>query len=85
MRTFPVVMAALTVAAITLSPQAGYAQMVHFGQINHTPSAELLKLHASNQATIEQALTQPDLPPFATPSPEDGSVFYLEPLPDRLG
>jgi hypothetical protein len=33
---------------------------------------------------MEQALTQPDLPPFAAPSPVDGTVFYLEPLPDRL-
>lgn len=61
---FPVVMAALTVAAIALSPQAAYAQMVRFGQIDHTPSAEILKLHASTQATMEEALTQPDLPPF---------------------
>lgn len=82
---FPVVMAALTVAAITLSPQAGYSQMVRFGQINHTPSAELLKLHASNQATMEEALNQPDLPPFVVQSPDGGSPFYLEPLPDRLG
>jgi hypothetical protein len=62
---FPVVMAALTVAAITLSPAASYAQMVRFGQIEKTPSAEILKLHASNQATMEEALTHPDLPPFA--------------------
>jgi hypothetical protein len=85
MRTFPVVMAALTVAAISLSPAASYAQMVRFGHIDHTPSGEVLKLHASNHAVMEQALTQPDLPPFASPSPDDGSVFYLEPLPDRVG
>ena len=81
----PVFMAALTVAAITMSPAAGYSQMVRFGQINHTPSAELLKLHASNQATMDQALTQPDLPPFVVDSPDAGSWFYMEPLPDRLG
>ena len=82
---FPVVMAALVVAAITVSPQAGYAQMVRFGHIERTPSAELLKLHASNEATMQEALNQPDLPAFAVDAPADGAVFYLEPLPDRLG
>ncbi len=62
----PVVLAAMTVAAIALSPQAAYAQMARFGQIDHTPSAEILKLHASNQATMDEALTRPDLPPFVT-------------------
>jgi len=70
MRIFPGVMAALVVTAIALSPQAGYAQMVRFGQIDQTPSAELLKLHASNQATMEQALDHPDLPPFTFELPE---------------
>ena len=85
MRMFPAVVAALTVAAIAMSPAAAYAQMVRFGHIDHTPSAELLKLHAGNQAVMQQALDQPDLPPFASPSPVDGSEFYLEPLPDRVG
>jgi hypothetical protein len=70
----PVVLAALTVVAITMSPQASYAQMVRFGQIERTPSAEVLKLHASNQATMDEALTHPDLPPF---------VFELPARTDR--
>lgn len=71
MRMIPAVLAALTVVAITMSPQASYAQMARLGQIEQNPSAEILKLHASNQATMEQALTQPDLPPFV--------VFELAP------
>ncbi len=70
----PVVMAALTVVAITMSPAASYAQMVRFGQIERTPSAEVLKLHASNQATMQDALDHPDLPPF---------VFELPAKPER--
>jgi hypothetical protein len=66
---FPVVLAALTVVAITLSPHAAYSDAVRMGQIQRTPSAEILKLHAGNQMMMASSLDHPDFPAFVVEPP----------------
>jgi len=58
------VVAAMSLAAITMSSHAAYADIAHEMQVQRTPSAEILKVHATVHATMEAALDQPTVPAF---------------------
>ena len=79
MRKLPVLVAALTVVAVTLSSGASYAAIAHQLQVQRTDSAEILKVHARTQATMDEALNQPDLPPFvaSVTTSEAGTTFVV--------
>ena len=59
-----ILLAAISLAAITMSSHAAYADIAHQMQVQRTPSAEILKVHATVHATMEAALDQPTVPPF---------------------
>jgi hypothetical protein len=83
MRIMPVLAAAMTVAAITMSAGSSYAAMARHLQVQQNESAEVLRLHANAQATMEQALTQPELPPFVTGFTLDGQEIVKLAVPNR--
>lgn len=56
--------AAMSVAAITMSSHAAYADIAREMQAQRAPSAEILKMHATVHATMEAALDQPTVPLF---------------------
>ena len=55
-----------------MSAGASYASVAQHLQVQRTESAEVLRLHANAQATMEAALTQPELPPFVSGFTLDG-------------
>lgn len=62
--------AAMSVAAITMSSHAAYADIARGMQAQRAPSAEILKVHATVNATMEAALDQPAVPAFiVVPAP----------------
>jgi len=63
-RIFLGVVATMTVAAITMSSHAAYADIAHQMQVQRATSAEILKVHATVHATMEAALDQPTVPAF---------------------
>jgi hypothetical protein len=63
-KLLPVLATTLTVTAIILSSGAAYAQLAHQMHVNRTDSAEILKVHATVQATMQIAMDQPSVPPF---------------------
>jgi hypothetical protein len=65
MRKLPFVLAAATLMAVMASTQIGYAATARQWQVQRTPSAEILRVHASAQLSIQQALEQPTLPDAA--------------------
>lgn len=64
MRKLPLLLATTLLAVGAFSAHASYAGVVRAIQIDRTPSALILKVHAQVQATLERALEHPDLPPF---------------------
>jgi hypothetical protein len=60
--------ATMSVAAITMSSHAAYADIVREMQAQRAPSAEILKAHATVHATMEAALDQPTVPVFIVAS-----------------
>lgn len=62
-KTLPVFMAVALGAAMVLSSGADYELAARQMQIHRTPSAEILKLHATQQAVLDHALERPTLPP----------------------
>lgn len=83
MRIMPVLAAAMTVAAITMSAGASYAAVARDLQVQRTDSAEVLRLDAHAQIAMEQALTQPDLPPFVSAFTLDETVLVRAATPNR--
>ena len=83
MRIMPALAAAMTVAAITMSAGASFAAAAQHLQVQRTDSAEVLRLHANAQVMMEQALTQPDLPPFVTGFTLDGKDLVRAATPNR--
>lgn len=63
-RIFLGLVATMSVAAITMSSHAAYADIAREIQAQRTPSAEILKVHATVHATMEAALDQPSVPAF---------------------
>ena len=63
-RIFLGLVAAMSVAAITMSSHAAYADIAREMQAQRAPSAEILKVHATVHATMEAALAHPSVPPF---------------------
>lgn len=61
MRKLPVLLVFATVAAMGFSMQGDYALAARQAQIHQTPSAEILRQHASAAAMMERALEQPTL------------------------
>jgi hypothetical protein len=62
-KLLPLIATTLTVTAIILSSGAAYAQLAHQMSVAHNDSAEVLKFHASVQASMT-ATDQPIVPPF---------------------
>jgi len=62
------VVAAMSLAAITMSSHAAYADIAHEIHVQRTPSVEILKVHATVHATMEAALDQPTVPVFIVPA-----------------
>jgi hypothetical protein len=83
MRIMPALAAAMTVAAITMSAGASYAAEARHLQVQRTDSAEVLRLHANAQVMMEQALTQPDFPPFVAAFTLDGRDIVTAATPNR--
>jgi hypothetical protein len=59
----PVFMAAALGAAMVMSSGAHYELAARHLEIYRTPSAEIFKDHAAQQAVLDQALERPTLPP----------------------
>jgi hypothetical protein len=59
----PLFVVAALGAAVVLSSGAPYELAARQLQINRTPSVEILKAHATQQAMLDQALERPTLPP----------------------
>jgi hypothetical protein len=83
MRIMPVLAAAMTVAAITMSAGASYAAAAQRLQVQRTDSAEVFRMHANAQLMMEQALTQPDFPPFVAAFTLDGRDIVTAATPNR--
>jgi hypothetical protein len=83
MRIMPVLAAAMTVAAITMSAGAPYAAVAQHLRVQRNDSVEVLRLHANAQVTMEQALTQPELPPFVSGFTLDGQDLVKVATPSR--
>jgi hypothetical protein len=84
MRIMPVLAAAMTVAAITMSSGASYAAMARHLQVQQNDSADVLRLHANAQVLMEQALTQPEFPPFVAAFTLDGEDIVTAVVPKRV-
>jgi hypothetical protein len=67
-KLLPALAAAMTVTAIILSSGAAYAQLAHQMRAQQNESAEVLKVHATTQISMQATLDQPSVP-----------AFYLEP------
>jgi hypothetical protein len=63
-KLLPLLATTLTVTAIILSSGAAYAQLAHQMSVARTDSAEVLKFHASVQASMHAVTDDPIVPPY---------------------
>ncbi len=66
-KLMPVLFAAATVMAVISTAHAQYQVLARQGVVVRNPSAEILKVHASVQVEMRQALDEPTLPPLFMP------------------
>ena len=62
-KLLPVLFAAATVMAVVSTAHAQYRVLAKQAVVLRNPSAEILKVHASMNVEITQALENPTLPP----------------------